>query len=172
MRPSGAVAPGDGNPLEVGEVFITEPDPETAAITGTVTNRNLVVSAGKDVTSQNVTFHFRTVAPSRQGVYTFPVTVGPYARQEPLSLIIVVGPVANGAGSGAITLVRTPTSLNPEPIVEAADDMMPPYEGEYVLVSEESLANLVITFTAKGTMPALSVVKVVSTSFAGLYAPR
>ena len=142
--------------IAVGEVFITEP----ADITGTVTGRNLVANIGKDTTNQ-ITFAFKTITPHRMGTYTIPVTSS--LHEGAAAITITIGTVA--AGTGAYTVTRTNGSL----YFQAPDDpqdLDPPYQGKYIAFSKDEFRNLVIRFTAPGTMPGNSRVSLTSVGFA------
>ncbi len=142
--------------IAVGEVFIVEAD----GITGTVTGRNLVANIGKDTTNQ-ITFAFKTITPHRMGTYTIPVTSS--LHEGAAAITITIGAVA--AGSGAYTVTRTNGSL----YFQAPDDpqdLDPPYQGKYIAFSKDEFRNLVIRFTAPGTMPGNSRVSLTSVGFA------
>ena len=135
--------------FSVGEVFIVEP----AGITGTVSGRSLVASIAKDADT-TITFAFKTLAPPRSGVYTIPVGTSS-VHTGGGNLTVIVGPAV--AGSGKVTL----TPLKPQP--DTDDDL--PYEGIYVLNSEQVLTNLQVRYVAAGTMPKGSTVVLTSTLF-------
>jgi hypothetical protein len=143
-------APADANPLEVGEVFV---EGEADNFTATVRGRSLVVSAGKDIVGDEITFHFRTVVPGRAAVYTFPVSAPAYTGAS--NLQIAVGPVEAGAGD----LTLSPLKALPK------TDPVTPYQEEYVINSEQVLGTLTVRFVAVGTMPAGSTIILTSTGF-------
>ena len=78
---------------------------------------------------------------------------------------VEVGPVNSGAGTVGLrwtagTLYRHPAGDAGSPGIGDAD-----YRNKYIVFSEQSLANLIITFTAAGTMPAGSVFTLTSAGF-------
>lgn len=147
---------------EDGEIYISNTDAASdTTVTGKISGRNLVATVGKSADSAAaLSFHYRTLVPHRRGSYAFPLSSTPQhaivdADADAIAkrggrhyLDITVGAVRSGAGKA--TLMRTSGGpfLQPSP-----SDKVIPHEGKYLLVSEESLSNLVITFEAAGTMP-------------------
>ena len=151
---------------EVGEVVIgaTTGSGDTV-VSGKVEGRKLVASLGKDATGGTLTFTFRTIAPPRTGKYLIPVSSATHtilsdvnnAASGISSLTVVVGPTQAGAGKLELTPLKPQAGDDKEPVTE--------YRGKYLLVSEQTLENLKITFTAPGTLPKGSVVKFTSEGF-------
>ena len=113
--------------------------------TGRVIGRALVATFA-DGAAGTVTFHFRTRLPHRMRDYTLVTSVSGPAFPNPDDITINIGPVADGAGEFDIDW--TGGTLYKEP----AADPDPPYENEYIIISKQSLANLVVSFTTPGTV--------------------
>ena len=150
-----------------GEVVISDPTGSgDTLVSGKVQGRQLVVSLGKDAVTGTLTFTFRTIAPPRTGKYLIPVSSATHAVRSSAddadtgisSLEIVVGPTKAGAGKLELTPLKPQPGDDKEPVTE--------YRGKYLLLSEQVLSNLKITFTAPGTMPKGSTIVFTSTSFA------
>ena len=146
--------------IAVGEVFINEPIDGT--ITGTVSGRNLVANIGKDSTAE-ITFAFKTITPHRMATYTIPVSsslhvIAASTEAAPIPIKITIGAVAGG--TGAYTVTRSNGALHFQTPEDPVDDTPndPPYQGDYIAISKDEFRNLVIRFTAPGTMPGNSTV--------------
>ncbi len=152
---------------ENGEVYFPDTTPADGEISGRIVGRQLVFTVGKSAATSTVVAHYRALVPHLQHTYGFALTVdsgGQHAIVHSTStptpntqvnvrggtpyLDIAVGPVRSGAGT--VTLARSSGGPFLQP---APGDADLPHEGMYLLVSKESLSNLVITFTAAGTMP-------------------
>ena len=149
------------NGLEVGEVLVgatagneeIDGDNDGAVdagdLFGLVRSPYIIARAGKDLVSEAISFRFKTVAPPQQGVYTISVSAPKFTLADGDDKIrVVVGPVGSGEGSGEVVMTRSPTPLLAQP---DTDDNLS-YENMYVVNSQESLNNLIFTFTPKGTI--------------------
>ena len=153
------------NQLEPGEVLFDTPVTGDQAIAGSISGRNIRVDIGKARTdSTGFEIRYRALAPHLQDTYGFPLSSSAHtiqdtnidnieARGGAFYLDIDVGALRSGAGK--VTLSRTSKALNPQP---SPGDKVLAHEGTYLLVSEESLADLVVTYEATGTVPVNSTI--------------
>ena len=156
----GIVTAGDA--LELGEVAISAAvGAGHTVVSGQVRNGNLEATIGKDAETGSVIFIFRSRTPVTRNTHSFSVTAPVHAitadsgttitdRRGTKYIDVEVGPIDSGAGK--VTLRRTSGGklhLQPDP-PEA--DKKPVHAGKYLLVSGESLSNLVITYEVPGTL--------------------
>ena len=154
---------------EVGEVVVgTTVGTGDTVLSGAVKGRRLVASIGKDTLSQSITFVYRTIAPTRTGVYKMAVSSGTPGTHDVRAgdgsvataalsqLTIVVGPARVGGGKVELAPLKAQPDTDPNTF----------YETKYTLFSEEVLSNLKVTYTAPGTMPKDSKIKFTSQGFA------
>ena len=167
-QPVGTDAGGENPPGEVNFTSVA------TGGDGEVNGRNIILTVPK--VTANTTHAFTVAytgvtAPHFADTYGFPLTnaidadgADNDATDNPAQVEVEVGPVNSGAGDIGLrwtagTLYRHPNGDAESP--NAAGD----YRNKYIVFSEQSLANLIITFTAAGTMPAGSIVTLTSEGF-------
>ena len=153
-------------------MFIVEPENDDT-ITGTVSGRNLVANFGKDSIGR-ITFAFKTITPHRMGTYTIPVSSSLHALPDQDAEVVTKSDSYKDCHwcgrrrHGRITLSRGQTersTFSHSKILQTRlwDD--PPYQGKYIAISKDEFRNLVIRFTAPGTMPGNSTVTLTAVGF-------